>query len=125
VVGASLDIPLNDPAEFLLFATVTIDMDVNADETAILYDGDEEDERDFDMDIDNPELSWYLPVMDLLTGLVDDDEPLLSPILTIMTIVSGAYIDSEEEEEEDALDGIVDTEEERLYRPAIMLVIGQ
>lgn len=55
-------------------------MDVNADETAILYDGDEEDDRDFDMDIDNPELSWYLPIMDLLTGLVDDDEPLLSPI---------------------------------------------
>lgn len=125
MVSASLDIPLNDPAEFLLFATVTIDMDVNADEAAILYDGDEEDDRDFDMDIDNPELSWYMPIMDLLTGLVDDDEPLLSPILTIMTIASGAYIDSEEEEDDDALDGIIDTEENQLYRPVLLLVIGQ
>lgn len=41
--------------------------------------------------------------------MVDDAETLLSPLLTILGMVFGAYTDYEEDEEEDALDGTVGT----------------
>lgn len=56
---------MNDPGEYLVFAVAAVDIGVNADEAAVLYDGDDGDDRDAELGGDNnQEFTWYMPVMD-------------------------------------------------------------
>lgn len=54
---------------------------------------------------------------------MDDAETLLSPLLTILGMIFGAYTDYEEDEEEDATDGTVGLDGPRRPAAAVCLLI--
>lgn len=92
-------------AGFAVLVSAELEPTTTAD-TAAAFDSNDAGERSYELAAYGSEFSWILPAADFLAAIFDEDEPLVSPLLTTITIISGCVFDRQSAETADKLNAL-------------------